>query len=330
MRQVTGVLLILITAVVAIYFMRHREQYHTISGEVWTTEYHITFRAVSDAGIADSVAAVLAAVDRSVSAFNRESLLWRINSGECDTTDARFRRLFKASETVNRESDGAFDPTVMPLVNAWGFGYKSGVPPTTAQVDSIMEFVGLGKTRLEGTRIVRDDERTQFDFSSIAKGLACDEVGEMLRRNGVSSYLVEIGGEVVARGINKKGEPWHIAIDMPRDNGHETAIVVPISDMAVATSGNYRRFKESGGKRRSHIIDPKTGRSEESALLSVTVVAHDCMTADAWATACMAMGAAKAHALMDRRADLAVMTICAAADGNLVAWSNEAFAKLLP
>ncbi len=331
MKKYIAVVILAVMGTASLFFTRERSEYQTVSGDVWTTQYHITFLAATDNHLADSVRAILGDVDMSVSPFNPKSRISEINTGKTGETDSRFRRLYNASLQVNRESGGAFDPTVMPLVNAWGFGYKKGALPTQAQIDSILSFVGLSKTRLAGSKIVRDDERTQFDFSSIAKGLACDEVGEMLLRNGVEHFLVEIGGEVVAHGENERGEPWHISVDMPEDNlQHRSALVLPLSDKAVATSGNYRRYKEVDGKRVSHIVNPHTGHAEESSLLSVTIVAPDCMTADAWATACMAMGAERAHALMERRSDIAAMTISTDSAGNYIAWSNAAFANLLP
>ena len=156
----------------------------------------------------------------------------------------------------------------------------------------------------------------------------------MLARNGVTNCMVEIGGEVVAKGVNEKGTPWHISIDMPVENNqatiHESALVIALNGKAVATSGNYRKFKEVNGKKVSHIVNPLTGKSEESTLLSATIVAPDCMTADAWATACMAMGTERTQALFEKRTDLGVMTISTDPEGNFIVWSNAPFAALLP
>ena len=219
-------------------------------------------------------------------------------------------------------------------MNAWGFGYKNGKLPTQTEIDSLLAFVGIAKVHLEDERVVKSDQRIQFDFSSIAKGLACDEVAQMLARNGVTNCMVEIGGEVVTKGVNEKGTPWHISIDMPVENNqatvHESALVIALNGKAVATSGNYRKFKEVNGKKVSHIVNPLTGKSEESTLLSATVVAPDCMTADAWATACMAMGTERTQALFEKRTDLGVMTISTDTEGNFIVWSNAPFANLLP
>ncbi|MDO4511717.1 MAG: FAD:protein FMN transferase [Bacteroidales bacterium] len=331
-KQYIAVLLCTIAAVVAFFVMKPaKKSFFKAAGEVWTTEYHITYEATAD--LSDSIAAVLEMVDRSANVFNKQSLISRLNSGSTNRADSLFMRMMACATEVNKASAGAYDPTVMPLVNAWGFGYKNGQLPTKEQIDSILAFVGLQKVHLEDELVKKDDHRIQFDFSSIAKGLACDEVARMLARNGVDNCMVEIGGEVATRGVNEQGTPWNISIDMPIENAqatiHESALVIALSGKAVATSGNYRKYKNVAGKKVSHIVNPITGYSEESTLLSATVVAPDCMSADAWATACMAMGTERTHKMMESRTDLAVMTISTDASGNFIAWSNKPFTTLL-
>ncbi len=323
-------LMVLAAGALAWLLTRKHKSYHADRGVVWTTEYHITYESSLD--LNDSIQAVFKLIDESASAFNENSLVSRVNANATTTVDDIFVKLYRASSRVHAASDSLFDPTVMPLVNAWGFGYKNGTLPTQAQIDSILVFVGLGKTSLEGYTLHKDDARTQFDFSSIAKGLACDEVARMLERNGVTNYLVEIGGEVVARGVNERGETWRVAVDLPADESdgqvkHTPATMLAIDKGAVATSGSYRKYVESGGQKRSHIINPVTGSAATGDLLSVTIVAGDCMTADAWATACMAMGAERTRDLMENDNELGVMTIAATADGTMVVWSNAAFAR---
>jgi len=161
--------------------------------------------------------------------------------------------------------------------------------------------------------------------------MACDEIGRMLARNGARNWLVEIGGEVAASGVNKRGMPWQVSVDMPSDGGnasHESALTLTLDSGAVATSGNYRKWRIEGGNKLSHIIDPHTGDSRAATLLSVTIIAPDCMTADAWATACMVMGDSATRAMMQPRTDLGVMTITAdTLTGNLTVWSNAPFAR---
>lgn len=332
-KQYIAVLIFTIGAVVAFFVMKpEKKAFFKAQGDVWTTEYHITYEATAD--LSDSIGAVLDAIDRSANVFNKQSLVSRLNANSTNRADSIFIRMFRCAVDINKQSAGAYDPTVMPLVNAWGFGYKNGKLPTQTEIDSLLTFVGIAKVHLEDERVVKSDQRIQFDFSSIAKGLACDEVARMLARNGVTNCMVEIGGEVVAKGVNEKGTPWHISIDMPVENNqatvHESALVIALNGKAVATSGNYRKFKEVNGKKVSHIVNPLTGKSEESTLLSATIVAPDCMTADAWATACMAMGTERTQALFEKRTDLGVMTISTDTEGNFIVWSNAPFANLLP
>ena len=328
------VLLALVVAVVMFFVSRDRKRYFTHEGVVWTTEYHITYEAARD--LSDSIQLILGNLDMSVSPYNKASLISAINENKTTRIDAHLRCLLAASREVWQQSGGAFDPTVMPLVNAWGFGNKTGTPPSRAQLDSILTFIGLDKVSLQGDSLIKQDPRVMLDFSSIAKGYACDEIGRMLARNGAANWLVEIGGEVMASGMNSHGQPWHVSVDMPsnEDDGnasHESVLTLTLDSGAVATSGNYRKWRVEQGKKLSHIVDPHTGDSHAGTLLSVTVIAPDCMTADAWATACMVMGEEKVKNMMGQRSDLGVMTISAdTVGGSLVVWSNKAFAERIP
>ena len=323
------VLIALVAAIVMMFAARDRKRFFAHEGIVWTTQYHITYEAARD--LNDSIQLILGNLDMSVSPYNKASLITALNQNNTTRVDAYIKRLLLASAIVNNESGGAFDPTVMPLVNAWGFGYKNGKMPTRSQLDSILAFVGMDKVKLNGDTLVKQDPRVMLDFSSIAKGMACDEIGRMLARNGARNWLVEIGGEVAASGVNKRGMPWQVSVDMPSDGGnasHESALTLTLDSGAVATSGNYRKWRIEGGNKLSHIIDPHTGDSRAGTLLSVTIIAPDCMTADAWATACMVMGDSATRAMMQPRTDLGVMTITAdTLTGNLTVWSNAPFAR---
>lgn len=278
-----------------------RENYRKCEGAVWATAYHITYR--SDRMLDDSIIEVMRMVENSLSPFADNSLVSRINDGSTDMTDSLFRRVFMGSKRVNQLSHGAFDPTVAPLVNLWGFGYKeSGIEPTQSSIDSALNFVGLGHCCLNGDRIVRSDRHIEFDFSAITKGYGCDLIGEMLRRNGCTDYIVEIGGEVAVSGVNPQGDKWRIMIDAPIESDsavvHKRMAVIEVTDCGVATSGNYRNFRTTPEGNAWHTISPATGRPAVTATLSATVVAPDAMMADALATACMAMSTADALAMI--------------------------------
>lgn len=310
---------------------RERKRFYSHEGVVWTTDYHITYEAAHDLG--DSIQLILGNLDISVSPYNKASLVTALNENTTTRLDAHVKRLLEASRRVHDQSGGAFDPTVMPLVNAWGFGYKSGNMPSRASLDSILAFIGMDKVAVHGDTLVKRDPRVMLDFSSIAKGMACDEIGRMLARNGAVNWMVEIGGEVMACGVNPHHKPWQVSVDMPNsetggESSHESAMILQLDSAAVATSGNYRKWRGQGSDKVSHIIDPRTGDSHVGTLLSVTVIASDCMSADAWATACMVMGEDRVKTMMTGRDDLGVMTISAdTTTGNLIVWSNARFSS---
>lgn len=325
-----AVLSVSILGLVALWCSRQEQQpqWHENIGSAWTTEYHIRYLGTTD--LTDSIQAVLQAIDQSASVYNKSSAISAINNGSSMHSNALLDTLYQTSVIVHQATGGAFDPTVMPLVDAWGFGHKNGVLPTKAQIDSILQFVGLAKVSVVNGEFVKSDPRVQLDFSSIAKGLACDEVGRMLARNGVKCFMVEIGGEITVAGTNPKQQPWRVSVDLPSDQSdsttHESALILRIDNGGIATSGNYRKYLESDGKRISHIVNPMTGDSEVSDLLSVTIVASSCMVADAWATACMVLGTERTQELTQERNDLGVMTISANEQGQFVIWSNAKFA----
>lgn len=325
------VIIVLSCLVGVLFFIRkeNKKQLFTAQGEVWTTEYHITYEASKN--LDDSIAAVLDMVDKSASAYNPQSLVSQFNATGEVAADGIIMLLMRESRVVNEQSGGLYDPTVMPLVGAWKKVRKQGGMLSQQEIDSLVALVGLDKVMASGNKLVAMSKGVQLDFSSIAKGLACDEVGRMLERNGAKNYLVEIGGEVVARGINSHGEKWHVSVDLPTDQAettsHESMLVLELNNESVATSGNYRQYAEVDGKRVTHIVNPRTGLAEQSDLLSVSIIAPTCATADAWATACMVMGTDATQQMMDKRTDLGVLTISADSAGNYVVWSNKAFAE---
>lgn len=309
---------------------RQKATYRMSEGVVWTTDYHITYE--SEAVLDDSITAALSRVDNSLSQFNEHSLVSRINRSETDSVDNMFSLIYNLSKQVNHRTAGGFDPTVSPLVFLWGFGTQDRVAPTRAKIDSILEFVGIGKTQLRDGRIIKKDKRTAFDFSAIAKGFGCDEVGRMFLRNGVKNFMIEIGGEIVTSGVNSRGEKWHISIDKPiEDNDsaiHNSALVLEVGNSGIATSGNYRNYHLVDNKKVSHTINPATGYPEVSRLLSATIVAKDCATADALATGCMVIGLERSRVMLDHDASVGVMLIYARDNGSYGFWSNDTFRKL--
>lgn len=256
---------------------------------IWNTVYHITYNGPKQ--LQDSILPILNNVSKSLSVFDSSSLVTLLNESDRVKADVSLIEVYDESKKIHHISKGFFDPTISPLIDAWGFGLGHKPTADTLAVDSIMEFVGLDKTHRNGDIIIKDDQRTRFNFSAIAKGYGCDAVGAMFSRNGVIDFMVEIGGELTLSGHSPSGKYWAIGVDAPLDGlnpGEETSLILYLSNAGVATSGNYRNYREESGNRTAHTISPLTGRPFQSKILSATVVAKTCMEADAIATACMA------------------------------------------
>ena len=294
-------LIALVAVVLLVIPDEPKATYHTNKGQVFGTYYAIQYESVSD--LQDSITATFAAFDRSMSLFNPASTLSRINGGTDSVADACFVQMYRTAEEVHRLSGGAFDITVAPLVNLWGFGLKNRARVTQEQVDDLLPHVGQEKIGLRGTVVEKTDPMVQVDAGAIAKGQSCDIVAALLQRNGCANYLVDIGGEVVAKGHNPQDQPWRIGITRPIDDAsgsvNEVQAVLQTTDIALATSGNYRNFYYDGEQKRSHTIDPRTGYPVQHSLLSATVRSNSCMRADALATACMVLGEEAALAMIE-------------------------------
>ena len=219
----------------------------------------------------------------------------------------QFQIVFEQAKNISEKTNHYFDPTVMPLVNAWGFGYDKPLSiPTNSQIDSLLEFTGVDKIQLDSNCVTKIHPNVQLDFSAIAKGYASDIVANFLVNIGIKSMMVEIGGEVSCKGIKSKGEQWTIGVEKPDDKQHSVVLAVTVMDGSIATSGNYRNYFKADGKEYGHTIDPHTGKVAETDMLSATVKAKTCLEADAYATAFMAMGAKKSILLVNEMNDLEV------------------------
>ncbi|MDE6091181.1 MAG: FAD:protein FMN transferase [Duncaniella sp.] len=306
-------LFLLVLSLLLVSCVGGRGEYRRLQGGVWNTTYNISYASATD--LTDSVLAVMKQVELSLSPFNDSSLISRINRGEPCEVDSLVRRIFLASQEVNRASFGRFDPTVAPLINLWGFGYRnSGVEPTQAMIDSVMVSVGIGDCQIDSLgRLQRKTPMTEFNFSAITKGYGCDLVGEMFRRNGCNDFMVEIGGEIAMRGRNPRGEDWHIMVDAPVENDtavvHSRMAVMVVTDCGVATSGNYRNFKQTSSGRIWHTISTLDGRPAHTDLLAATVIAPTAMLADAYATACMALPSDSARLMLERVPDVEALFV---------------------
>ena len=281
-------------------------QYRTVDGAMLGTTYHIVAEtSLSNQQIFDEMQRINSEAIASMSIFNPTSLLSRINHNETDSVDIHIARNIELASKINALTP-RYDITVKPLVEAYGFAAKNR--EAKPNIDSLLQFVGFSKFRLEDGRIVKSDKRLQIDLNSIAKGYVVDLIAEWLDSQGCENYIVEVGGEICAKGVNAKGIAWRVGVDTPFENnqtpGKYQQKVVQISGVALATSGNYRRFYYNDkGERISHTLNPQTGRSQTTTLLSATVIAPRCATADALATAFMASDEKEAVALAQRLCD---------------------------
>ena len=322
-------LVLLIVGTVVI--IRHQSSipYQHNSGMVFGTTYNITYQC--DSNLHNSIIRELEKVDEALSPFNKKSVITAVNNNHDIEVNDMFADVFLLAQKISDDTSGDFDITVAPLVNAWGFGFKNGTQPTKHNIDSLKNIIGYKKVRLEGRKVVKKDKRLLLDCSSIAKGYGSDVVARFLQKRGVKNYMVEIGGEIVTKGISPKRVPWKIGVTRPLDDSlsvsKELRSVINATDKAMATSGNYRNFYYKNGKKYAHTIDPHTGYPVQHNILSATVIADNCATADAYATAFMVMGLEKAQKLLERHPELMAYFIYSDKDGKNKTWCSEKLKK---
>ena len=312
----------LIIGTILIIKHQHNMPYQHDRGSVFGTFYSITYQCDND--LQKEIEAELKKVDQALSMFNQESIISKVNRNEKVELNEMFLQVITLAQKVSQDTDGAFDITVAPLVNAWGFGFKTGDKPSGTSIDSLMSTVGYKKISLKGRQLFKENKNTMLDCSAIAKGYGSDVVAAFLRKRGIDNFMVEIGGEVVTQGISEKRVPWRIGVTKPTDDSlsvdNELQTVLNVTNKAMATSGNYRNFYYKDGKKYAHTIDPKTGYPVQHSLLSATVLADNCATADAYATSFMVMGIEKAKGVLERHPELMAYFIYTDMRGNLAVW----------
>jgi len=326
-------LVALIVATVIIVRQQRSTPYHQHTDLVFGTVYNVSYQHSED--LKGEIDSVLHQVDSALSMFNPSSVIARINGGDslvpASPQGAMFMDVCRLAMQVSDDTHGAFDITVAPLVNAWGFGFKSGEHPSQHTIDSLRRFVGYQLVQLIGrddrSVVRRRDSRTMLDCSAIAKGYGTDCVARLLRQRGVENFMVEIGGEVVTCGVSPKRLPWRIGVEKPTDDTlvsdrSELQTVLNVTNRAMATSGNYRNFYYRGGRKYAHTIDPRTGCPVQHSLLSATVLADDCATADAYATAFMVVGLDSAKAILGRHSELMAYLIYQTPADTLGVWAS--------
>jgi FAD:protein FMN transferase len=308
-------------------------EYVKLSGYTQGTSYHITYEDVKGTNYAQAIDSFLQAFSHSLSTYDSTSVISQINRNIPGAqADEYFIKVFHKSKEIYELSDGAFDITVAPLVNIWGFGPSGPHPKNdTIQIPALLKLVGMNKVHINGKTVVKDDPNIRFDVNAIAQGYSVDLVCEFLEKRGIKNYLVEIGGEVRAKGKKAKNELWRIGIDKPLDNneapGEDMQAIIQLDNRSISTSGNYRHFFIENGIKYAHTIDPKTGYPARSTLLSVSVLAKDCMTADGLATTFMVLGIDKSLKLLKKMKGIEVYFIYNDAQGKYQQYFSKGMKK---
>ncbi|MGV8091178.1 MAG: FAD:protein FMN transferase [Mangrovibacterium sp.] len=296
------------------------------------TTYHVTYESPKGKDLHEGIVETMKKVDISLSIFDPHSTISKVNQNRDTVLDDCFLTVYRKAMEISEVSGGAFDITVAPMVNAWGFGFKNKENITPALIDSLKQLVGYEKIKLVNGKIMKQDPRMMLDCNALAEGYMCDLVGGYLEKQGCKNYMVEIGGEVVAKGKNPKGKYWRIGISRPEESAfsdQKLEAVVQLKEKALSTSGNYRNFYIEDGKKYAHTIDPKTGYPVQHSLLSATVLADSCMKADAFATTFMVLGLEKAIELANSRNDVEVYFIYSDENGHYKSYASDGFKPLL-
>ncbi len=298
-------LFIIVASFFFLYACSKQSQYSRINGLTQGTTYHITFHNPEKINPTKAIQGILAGVDSSMSVHNPHSLISRFNTSDSMIVmDEHMKKVISTSFTIHKLSEGVFDITVAPLVNAWGFGPGKKHVIDSFVIDSIKTFTGMDLLSYSDSLLIKQDKRVRIDLNAIAQGYTVDTVAGYFESVGIKHYLIEIGGELRAKGKNPHGKAWQIGIDKPIDSnmvpGKTLQEIVELTEGAMATSGNYRKFYMKDGIKYSHSIDPETGYPSVHRLLSVTIIGKSCMNCDALATACMVSGLKKSKQLLKK------------------------------
>ena len=309
-------------------------EYYQLQGFTQGTTYSINYQHASLSDLQEEIDSILRLFDSSLSSYESNSIISGINRNEPGVlTDSMFRTVFRESSRVYQVSGGAFDITLAPLINAWGFGPGQQQDVDSAMVDSLLQYVGMDKVSLVGDQVYKTDPNVKLNVNAIAQGYSVDVVASYLEGLGCKNYMVEIGGEIRTRGMNPKGNFWRIGVDRPEEGnmipGKQLQVIISMHNRSLATSGNYRKFYEKDGVMITHSIDPATGFPKASNLLSVSILAEECMTADAYATACMVMGLEKAKVFVENEKGVDAYFIYGDEFGGYHMWHTDGLKKYI-
>ena len=334
MKKYWLAVIVLIIIAIGYIFKYSRIKYYQIYGEAQGTYYMVKFGTSKDIDLAPQIKNVLDQFDQSLSTYKTNSIISGINTNDTSIVpDEKLTYVFVLSREIYELTDGAFDITVAPLVNAYGFGWKEEKLPSIKDVDSIMKFIGMNKVSLSDGKIYKDDPRIQLDVNAIAQGYSVDLLAEFLDQQGIQDYLIDVGGELKALGKNQNGQYWAVGVEKPLENtgfsDRQVEVKIGLNNMALATSGNYRKFYEKNGIKYVHTINPVNGQMVQSNLLSVTVLNKECARADALATSFMVLGLEKSKSLLAKLKDTEAFFIYTDENGEFKEWYTSGFKSLV-
>lgn len=330
---IMGVLVIIFAFLFYSPFKKQKEYIHN-EGKAQGTYYSATYLQPDGKDLQPEIEKLFNEFDLSLSTYNPNSIISKINkNNDSVVTDVYFETMFEAAQKVSEHTNGAFDITVAPLVNAWGFGFGNHERSKAPDVEKLLPLVGYQKVKLVNHKLIKENPDIMIDASAIAQGYSADLIAQLFEKNNCENYMIDIGGEIVCKGVNPKGELWHIGIDKPVDdpenaNG-ELQTIINVSNVGLTTSGNYRQFYYKDGKKLAHTINPKTGLPVEHNLLSATVVASNCTLADAYATAFMVLGVDSALKVCKTIDGMDCYLIYTDKDGQYQVTYTEGFKKYL-
>ncbi|MGB0887793.1 MAG: FAD:protein FMN transferase [Vicingaceae bacterium] len=309
-----------------------KKQKIVVDGFAQGTTYNVTYVSNDGVNHQRAIDSMLIEIDNSLSTYQKKSLISKFNqSDSLGKTDELFKAVFDISKDVYQKTDGLFDPTIAPIVNAWGFGFENLHATDSTDIDSLLTYVDFTKISLNENQIIKNNKNMMLDFNAVAQGYSVDVLAQLLEQKGINNYLVEVGGELKAKGLNINDTLWRVGIDKPLPDLQEREIeaIVNLDNKALATSGNYRKFYEKNGMKFSHTINPKTGYPVEHNLLSATVITGNCGYADAYATAFMVMGLQDSKDFLSAHKELDALLIYSDEKGDLQTFVTEGLNKFI-
>ena len=321
-------LLLLLLGLVVFAACAKQPKKMVLQGLAQGSYYAITYFDEEGRNFQKEIDSIFHAVDMSVNLWVDSSVISKVNRNEEVVLDDIFIDNFNIAQEAALLSDGYFDPTISPIVAAWGFSYKHGDSITPQLIDSLKQLVNYRNIRIEDGKVVKNNPAMQLDFNAIAQGYTSDMIAGFLDSRGIKNYLVDTGGEIMARGEKPNGQPWIVGIEKPADNWDSEQVVqtrIALRDKGLVTSGSTRKYVERNGKRYSHCIDPKTGYPVEHQLLSATVLAENSVWADALASICMVMGMEKSLEIINALDGVEAYYIFANENNELETYATEGF-----